>query len=119
MEKIETTLCVSSGKGLNTGNFVLMEAFGASGGVEAGGIHGIIDSKLLHGDQEATAAAVSTTVSHPSKLVTSCWKMLEHGPIRLLKCVSCYPAAGKWPPPHLHLSKQHVFVEGILLAQPT
>ena len=79
VEKIETTLCVSSGKGLNTGNSVLMEAFGASGGVEAGGLHWIIDSKLLQGDQEAIAAAVSTTASHPSKLVTSCWNMVQSG----------------------------------------
>ena len=56
-----------------------MEAFGASGGVEAGGLHWIIDSKLLQGDQEAIAAAVSTTASHPSKLVTSCWNMVQSG----------------------------------------
>lgn len=57
VEKIETTLCVSSGKGLNTGNSVLVEAFGVSGGVETGGLHWTADCKSLQGDQEVIAAA--------------------------------------------------------------
>ena len=73
VEKIETTLCVSSGKGLNPGNSVLVEAFGVSGGVETGGLPWTTDSKSLQGDQEAIAAAIRTTVSRPSELVTRCW----------------------------------------------
>lgn len=53
--------------------FCALEAFGVSGGVETGGLHWSTDSKSLQGDQEAIAAAVRTTVSRPSGLVTRCW----------------------------------------------
>lgn len=106
MKEIETTLCVSSGKRFNVENSVLIEALGEA--VEIGGLHWIINSKLLSGAQDAIAAAACRATDHLSKLVTGHWNSALAS-ANTSVCSNLFPvnqlAAGKWLPPHLHLPK--------------
>lgn len=94
--------------------FCALEAFGVSGGVETGGLHWTTDSKSLQGDQEAIAAAVRTTVSRPSELVTRCWNMASTS-LKLFPITWQQEHASTSP----HLPTQHNYFKGILLAQLT
>lgn len=103
MKEIETTYVCQVKRDLMQ-NSVLIEALGEA--VEIGDFHWIINSKLLCGAQDAIAAAARRATDHLSKLVTRHWNSAlasanTHVHSNLFPVNQL--AAGKWPPPHLHL----------------